>query len=153
MYKGKGGDPGDFCLSPDRNTLKSVLILKNKAAVDFTGETGTLRKVLGFNEEKLLIGRHESEKVVNIMRINSIFVHCDIVKLSRNNGIESTIVYTFFPNVSPGQKIVNRPRNLIYLPLTLSIISQMTVWLTDQSEKPLNNRNEEITITFHIRSC
>lgn len=142
-----------ICITANRNTLRCVLTIANDVWVDFKSEHGTLRKVLGFEQEVYQSGRYESPHPVNIMRINSIFVHCDIVKLSRNNGIESPIVYTFFPNVSPGQKIVNRPRNLIYLPLTLSVISQMTVWLTDQYDKPLNNRNEEITVTFHIRSC
>ena len=150
----KGGKKDDLCLSANRSTLESILTLKEDIQVDFTGENGTLRKVLGFDAEKIVKpGRHESEHIVNILRVNTIFVHCDIVKLSRKNGIASPIIYTFFPNVSPGWKIVNRPRNLIYLPLSLSVISQMTVWLTDQNDNALDTRGEELTITFHIKSC
>ena len=152
LVKENGGKEDDLCLSANRSTLESVLTLKN-LWVDFTGDTGTLRTVLGFDEKIYKTGRHESEHIVNILRVNTIFVHCDVVKLSRKNGIASPIIYTFFPNVSPGWKIVNRPRNLIYLPLSLSVISQMTVWLTDQNDNDLNTRDEELTITFHIKSC
>ena len=36
---------------------------------------------------------------------------------------------------------------------TLSVISQMTCWLMDQEGKLLNLREEELTITFHIKAC
>ena len=110
--------------------------------------------MLGFNARKFSgPGRFESENVVNIMKVNSILVHCDIIGGSRLNGEERAIIYSFFPNVGPGEKIVTRPKNLIYLPITLGVISHMTCWLTDQDDKLLNLRGEEITITFHIKSC
>ena len=147
-----GGKEENLCLSPNRSTLTSILVLDDKVEVDFNGENGSLRTVLGFKEGVYKKGRNESQHIVNILRVNSIFVHCDIITMSRRNGIASPIIYTFFPNVSPGFKIVSRPRNLIYLPLSLSVISQMTVWLTDQDDKALDTRNEQLTLTFHIRS-
>ena len=114
------------------------------------GDKGSLRSVLGFDEKIYKDGTHESEHIVNILRV---ILHCDVISLSRKNGIDSPIIYSFFPNVSPGQKIVDRPKKLIYLPLTLSVISQMTVWLTDQDDEPLDIRGEELTITLHIRAC
>ena len=152
LIKEKGGKVEDLDLIPNRNTFQSILTLKD-IWVDFSGEQGSLRSVLGFDPKIYRDGRHESEHIVNILRVNSIIIHCDVIKLSRKNGIASPIIYNFFPNVGPGQKIVDKPKNLIYLPLTLSIISQMTVWLTDQSGEPLDLRGEELTITFHIRAC
>ena len=140
-------------LIPNRNTLQSIITL-NHVWMDFgNGNKGSLRSVFGFDGKIYKDGTHESEHIVNILRVNSIMIHCDVITLSRKNGIASPIIYSFFPNVSPGQKIVNRPRNLIYLPLTLSVISQMTVWITDQSDEALDTRGEELTITFHIRAC
>ena len=154
LIKENGGKEEYLCLTPNRSTLQSILTITKEIWINFKGENGTLRTVLGFEEEILKKpGRHESEHIVNILRVNTIFVHCDVVKLSRKNGIASPIIYTFFPNVSPGQKIVNRPRNLIYLPLSLSVISQMTVWLTDEEDNALDTRKEQLTLTFHIRSC
>ena len=156
MIKGKGGNEKNFCLTPNKNTLQSVLTL-TEMAVDFKGDTGSLRKVLGFNEKiyevKKGSARFESESIVNILRVNSILVHCDVVNLSRRIGSAAPIIYNFFPNVTPGSKIVNRPRNLIYLPLTLDVISHMTSWLTDQNGEELDLRGEELTLTYHIKAC
>ena len=104
------------------------------------GDKGSLRSVLGFDAKIYRDRPHESEHIVNILRVNSILVHCDVITLSRRNGIASPIIYSFFPNVAPGSKIVDRPRTLIYLPITLSVISQMTVWLTDQNNSKLDLR-------------
>ena len=154
LIKEKGASKDvELCLAPNKNTLQSILTLKNVWISFSDGEKGSLRTVLGFDAKVYKDGIHESEHTVNILRVNSIIIHCDIITLSRKNGIASPIIYSFFPNVSPGQKIVDRPKNLIYLPLTLSVISQMTVWLTDQNDEPLDIRGEELTITFHIRAC
>jgi len=149
-----GGKKGDVVIMPNLNTLQCILILKNEnTIVDFDVDN-SLRSVLGFSARQFSgAGRFESENVVNIMKVNSILVHCDIIGGSRLNGEEKAIIYSFFPNVGPGEKIVARPKNLIYLPITLGVISHMTCWLTDQDDKLLNLRGEEITITFHIKSC
>ena len=149
----KAGKEVELCLVPNKNTLQSILTLKNVWIYFENGDKGSLRTVLGFDAKVYKDGIHESEHTVNILRINSIILHCDVISLSRKNGIASPIIYSFFPNVSPGQKIVDRPKNLIYLPLSLSVISQMTVWMTDQNDEPLDIRGEELTITFHIRAC
>ena len=98
-------------------------------------------------------GRNESEHLVDIMHINSILVHCDIVSRSRLNGIEAPIIYSFFPNVSPGEKIVETPKNLIYMPITAKVISSITCWLTDQDGKAIDLRGEKLSIALNIRTC
>ena len=60
------------------------------------------------------------------------------------------IVYIFFQNAAPGQKILESPSNLIYLLVTVNVIS-MSVWLTDQNGKLLDLRGEKLTISFHLR--
>ena len=149
-----GGKEDDVIITPNLNTLQCILALKNDNIIVAFKVVNSLRSVLGFNARKFSgPGRFESENVVNIMNVNSIMVHCDIIGGSRLNGEERPIIYSFFHNVGPGEKIVTRPKNLIYLPITLGVISHMTCWLTDQDNKPLNLRGEEITITFHIKSC
>jgi hypothetical protein len=41
----------------------------------------------------------------------------------------------FFPNVSPGYKIVENPVNLVFLPVNTHSIDKVTVRLTDQDGK------------------
>ena len=139
-------------LSANANTLRCVLnILDAKFRLDFNVEDG-LNSVLGFDAKTYTVGRHESERIVNILSVNSILVHCDVIESSRLNGVEAPVIYTFFPDASPGEKIVSTPRHLIYVPLTLSIISRMTCWVTDQNGNELDLRGEELTLTFHVKA-
>ena len=140
-------------LSGNRNTLKCVLeIMKDTTIVDFDVEN-SIRSVLGFEAKKYKGGskRYESENNVNILRVNSILVNCDVIASSRINGMPASVIYNFFPNVSPGEKIICQPKHIIYVPLTMSIISSMTVWITDEQNNLLDLHGEELTLTFHIR--
>ena len=139
-------------ISADSNTLKSVLILEKDYQVDFNHQN-SISQVLGFTGAKYIEGFHESENVVNILRINSILVNIDIISGSYVNGTTKSTIYSFFPKVSPGYKIIESPVNLVYLPLTLDIIDRLTVSLTDQDNNPLNLRNEKLTIRFHIQEA
>ena len=139
-------------LSANKNTLKCILEIRDASTiVDFKVDN-SLRSVLGFKEQKYSgVNRYESENIVNILNVNSILVHCDIVGASRLNGIEAPVIYNFFPDVSPGEKIVSQPKHLIYIPLTMNVIPSMTSWLTDQNSRELDLRGEELTLTFHVR--
>lgn len=141
-----------FELSGNKNTLKCVLeIMNDSTIVDFEIEN-SIRSVLGFEAKKYKgVKRYESENKVDILSVNSILVHCDVINPSRVNGVPEPIIYSFFPNVTPGEKIVSQPQHLIYIPITMSIISSMTVWVTDQKGNLLDLRGQQITLTFHIR--
>ena len=139
-------------IAPNTNTLKSVLILEKGYQVDFNHQN-SLAKVLGFTGTKYTEGFHESENVVDILRINSILVNIDIISGSYVNGTTKSTIYSFFPDVSPGYKIIESPVNLVYLPITLNTIDSLNVMITDQDYHLLNLRNEKLTIRFHIREA
>ena len=139
-------------ISANSNTLKSVFILEKDYQVDFNHQD-SLAKVLGFTGVKYTGGFHESENPVNILSINSILVNIDIISGSYVNGKTKNTIYSFFPKVSPGFKIVESPVNLVYLPITLDTIDNIHVTITDQDNHSLDLRNEKITIRFHIREA
>ena len=139
-------------ISANSNTLKSVLIIESGYQVDFN-QQNALSKVLGFTGTKYGEGFHESENVVNILTINSILVNIDMISGSYVNGATKNTIYSFFPKVSPGYKIIESPVNLVYLPLFLDTIDNLNVSVTDQDDHLLNLRNEKLTIRFHIREA
>ena len=139
-------------ISADSNTLKSILILEKDYQVDFNHQN-SLAKVLGFTGTKYTKGFHESENVVNILSIKSILVNIDIISESYVNGTTKNTIYSFFPKVSPGYKIIETPINLVYLPITLDTIDRLGVSITDQDDHLLNLRNKKLTIRFHIREA
>ena len=138
-------------ISANSNTLKSILILEKDYQVDFNHQN-SLAKVLGFTGAKYTGGFHESENVVDILSINSI-LDIDIISGSYVNGTTKNTIYSFFPKVSPGYKIIESPVNLVYLPITLDTIDSLNVSITDQDDHLLNLRNEKLTIRFHIREA
>ena len=139
-------------ISANSNTLKSVLILEKDFQVDFNHQI-SLAKVLGFTGAKYTEGFHESENVVNILSINSILVNIDIIAGSYVNGTTKNTIYSFFPKVSPGYKIIESPINLVFLPITLDTIDKLELSVTDQDDHLLNLKNEKLTVRFHIREA
>jgi len=78
-------------------------------------------------------------------------VNVDVIGRSYVNGRTQNTIYSFFPNVPPGYKIVENPRNLVYLPIILDKIKRMQTVVTDQNGKQLNLRGENLTIRYHLR--
>jgi hypothetical protein len=118
-------------LSANPSTLKSIMEIAPRHKVDFTPSI-SLRSLLGFKAKVYNTGYNESENIVNILTVNSIFVEVDIINGSYGNGKLSPIIYSFFPNVSPGYKIIENSVNLVFLPLNTHSIDKVTVRLTDQ---------------------
>ena len=77
-------------------------------------------------------------------------MNVDAIGGSYVNGRTQNTIYSFFPNVSPGYKIVENPRNLVYLPVILDKINKMETVVTDQNGKQLNLRGENLTIRYQF---
>ena len=145
------GKDAPITFKPNNSTLKCIMTIKKGYKVCFNVDN-SLASVLGFEKKEYLHGRWESEKPVDILKVNSILIYCDIITGSRVDGVEKPIIYHFSPNVAPGIKIVIEPQNPIYLPITVDTISQMTIWLRDQEERPIDLRGEKIVLNFHVRA-
>ena len=137
-------------VKPNINTLQSILTIAKNYLVDFT-VANCLATVLGFNALVYKEGINISQNIVNILRVNSILVNTNIITGSYLAGKQVPTIYNYFPNVVPGSNITSSPRNLIYVPVILDVISFMTVWMTDQNHRPINLRGEQLTIRFHLR--
>ena len=134
------------------NTFKCVIHIQGGYTVKFT--ENSLRSVLGYKGFGLgMVKRFVSEHTVLIMNVNSILVHCDLVSGSYLNGQKAPIIHSFVPLADPGEKIVEKPVEYIYLPIPSDVIRHMTVWLTDQNERLLDIGEEILTIKFHLISC
>ena len=137
------------------NTFKCVMILQAGYMINFN-VNGSLRTVLGF-EAKIYEAkekrRFKSEHQVQILTVNSILVHCDLAGSSYLNGKRVPIIHSFFPLADPGTKIVEKPVEYIYLPVSSDVIRHITVWLTDQNQNVIDLGEETLTIKFHLRSC
>ena len=109
-------------ISANTNTLNSVLTLEDGGYQVDLNYQNSFAKVLGFTSAKYTRGFNESEIVVNIISINSLLVIMDIISGSYVNDSTRNTIYSFFPNVPPGYKIVESPVNLVYLSIKMDKI-------------------------------
>lgn len=144
----------EFYISITANVskLKSIVNIKHHSyKVNFDIEN-SIGATLGFRQSQLSHGYNESHNIVDIIKINSIFVNVDFINGSYVNGSQSSVIYSFFPNVAPGRKIIERPNpSLIYYPVYKHDINSVRVWITDQDNKPVDLRGERVTIRIIIR--
>ena len=126
------------------------LILTNNYEVDFR-QDNSINSLLGFKNKLNTSGPNETENNVNILTISSILVNIYIISGSYVNGSRQPSIYSFFPNVSPGYRIIETPHNLLCISITSDTIYSVTTWLTDQNEDELNLRIEHLSMRFHMR--
>ena len=151
-YDQNAENPYYISITDNLSELKSVVHISNDAyKIDFN-VPNSIGSVLGFTNETIGMGYNESPNIVNIMKVNSILVNLDIISGSYVNGSASPTIYSFFPLVSPGYKIVERPSpSLVFYPVSRKEINSMRVWLTDQNNESIDLRGEQITVRICIR--
>lgn len=124
--------------------------IKSSVLVDFTKEN-SIGGLLGFKKEVIKPGQVATSGMVDIFRINTIRVECNIATGSYVNGMPAHDIYQFFPTVPAGYKLVETPSPVIYVPVTVHNINNVTLRITDQDGELVNFRGERITIRLHLR--
>lgn len=138
-----------FNLSSNKKTLHAELT--SSLPIDFT-KAKTIAPLLGFKSKKLPVNElHISDNPVDIFKIHTVRIECDIIKNSYFNNRKTNTIHEFYPQVDPGYKIVERPRNVIYFPIVRHTIDSITLSILDQNNQPIDFRGENITARIHIK--
>lgn len=136
-------------LTANNNTLKTCIFCSEDVYFDKTDSIG---KILGFGFETVKANiKTESRYPVNILPTTIVRIECDVVSGSFVNGKASHIIYEFVPNVPPGYRIIEIPKNLIYFPVNQSSITAINIRLLDGENKQINLRGEEVQLYLHFR--
>lgn len=145
-----GNELVGFSLKPNTNTLKCHIYSSKK--IDFTKDD-SLGKLLGFKKRVIEANvLDESDEVVNISKVNAICIDCNICVGSFSNGKPVHLIHQFFPTVAPGYKIVESPLPILYFPVSVKAINNITVKIVDQDGNLINFRNETITVRLHLKA-
>lgn len=143
------GEDIDFSLKVNNNTLKSEIKCNHKILFNKEKSIGPL---LGFSERILEENKlHVSDKPVNILKVNAVRIECNITTGAYINNQQAHTIHEFFPTSPPGYKIVEVPKNVIYLPVTVKSIHVLCIRLVDQDGHLINFRGETITVRVHIK--
>ena len=141
-----GTDSGQIIIDLIVPELKACIKIAQGFSVDFT-LAGSINFLLGFSNSVLSPGINIADDIIKINDINSILINCDLITNSYVNGIQAPVIYSFFPNVPPGYKIIKELPRLEYVDVNRnSEIKSIRVWLTDQDGDLVNFRGETITI-------
>lgn len=133
----------------NKNTLTTAI--KSNSYIDFRHER-SVGYVFGFKNRVLAPNViHKSEKVVKISSVNAIKIECNIVSGAYSNNKLGHTIHEFYPEVASGFKIVEVPRNVIYLPLNACIVNSLSIRCVDQDNNLVNFRGETITLRIHIK--
>lgn len=137
-------------LIPNEKTLCSEL--KCNKDVNFIPDD-SIGTLLGFSPRVLVSKKlHSSDLPVAILHINSIRLECNITSGAYINERCEPTIHEFFPIVPRGYKVVEKPSNIIYLPITVQAIDHLQLMLVDQNGKLVNFRGEIITVRLHVKS-
>lgn len=138
-----------FQLYCNNNTLKTYIYCSKDIHFE---KDNSLGKLLGF-EKQILRGNilHESQLPVNILSTSVIRIECDIASGSFINGEPSHIIHEFVPNVPPGYRIIEIPKNVIYFPVNQNNINSINIKILDACNNLVNLRGEEIQLYMHIQ--
>ncbi|KAJ8915337.1 hypothetical protein NQ315_008222 [Exocentrus adspersus] len=133
----------------NRNTQK--IIIDTTVDIDFTTDK-SIGGLLGFKKRILSANSvHESDLSVQLVKVNSLIIECNIAAGSYDNNHPVHTIHQFFPTDGFGYKIVETPRNIIYFPVTVETITNITVKVLDQDRRLVNFRGEAVTVLLHLK--
>lgn len=132
------------------STLKCTILCDQE--INFEPED-SIADILGFNKKILEPNvEHQSDTIVHIFKMNSIRIECNITTNSYINNQRSRVIHEFYPDVDPGYKIMEIPKNVIYFPVTVENIDRLEISIKDQNNRLLNFRGETVTLQLHLKS-
>lgn len=136
-------------IKPNNNTLRSII--KCSHEIDFRPKD-SIARLLGFAPRLLQpYISHDSDLPVTIIKVNALRVECNITEGAYINQEKVHTIHEFFPAVPPGYKIIEVPKQIIYLPITVKIIDHLQLRIVDQNGDLVNLRGEVITIRLHLK--
>jgi hypothetical protein len=138
-----------FKLFCNNNTLKATIFCTKDIHFEKPNSIGEL---LGYGKAFLKSHKlYESPLPVNILSTTVVRIECDIISGSYINGQASHIIHEFAPNVPPGYRIIEIPKNTIYFKVNRENINCINIRILDINNNIIDFRGEEVNLYLHLR--
>lgn len=137
----------------NKHTFKTKIRCSTAIYTGGSLSNNILRKVFGFQCD--IIRKNtltEAEDVIKIANQDVVRVECNITTGAYLNGRICHTIYEFATyKADIGHKIIEQPKNLIYLPVTQKRINHIEISLVDQNGDLIDFRGETITCRIHVK--
>ena len=171
-------NPGIHEVADLNKTLNYILphIVKISVTIDDVRKKSNLRTnqtliftnksffytILGFTQSRsyplddidgfyqLISGSYQSDRPINISRIDKIHIKCGCVQGSIVNGIREPLLYSFALSSSPGHKIYKEPRIKLFKKVNKAVLSHVTFYFDDDDYKPVDFNGETESFTCQL---
>lgn len=143
-----------FYFEVSTTTFKATITCSTALFTGGINSNNILNHIFGFNAGRTLSTniKNTSDEVIKISSQNVIRVECNLTSGAYVNGKRSQSIYEFATNkVEAGYKIIERPNNLIYLPITSKRINFIQLSIFDQNGNLIDFQGEPITCRIHIK--
>lgn len=149
----------EFELIANNNTLKCEL--ESVYTIDFE-KPGNIGSMLGFTPQKLLPTttttngrrrRYVSDKDVEIIKTSNIFVDTNITGGAFRNNAPCHTIFEFGLSVAPGYNLEKEPSQIIYFPINVSEIGNITIRLVDDEGVLVNfSEDTKTSVRLHLKT-
>lgn len=136
-----------FSLTSNNTTLKCEI--RSVFDIDFS-KPNSIAPLLGFSKKVIPKEKSaKSDRTVEILAVSCIRIACPIIRGSFLGSRPSQILGTVFIKTPPGYLISYDVENVIYFEVCTNIISELTILLLDQENRPVN-LNKEIAQVYLV---
>ncbi len=142
----------NFKLIGNEATSKAEFIFKDDYAVDFDIDNG-IHELLGFKRPGMFqgIGRYDGDEIVNITRVSQLVFNCNITTSNYINGRHEPFLYNCTIDVPVGYKLSRELTDIAYKTINTSQISNIRIWIVDQSGCAVNLQKDDLTVTLSLK--
>ena len=95
-------------------------------------------------------GDYTSDKISNLNTRNKIYLKCDCIDGSIQNGLRQTILYSFVLDKPSGYKVFCEPETIHYKKISKSVLNTITFYLEDDNNKKVDFNGETLTFTLQM---
>ena len=121
---------GNVIIEPDKNTMNCLMEIK-QGALSFDIEN-SLASLLGFRRIIYKKARYKSQKIIDIIGLNTINIHCNVISGAKDNGKDTDTLYTFNLTEPPGYLINIIPTNILYQNVSKDRIEYIEFHIKDE---------------------
>lgn len=132
----------------DTRAIYVDMKVKNSIAPLLGLQLSTLPDLINSTKKQFthILVNHISLNTVRVLNI-----HCNLTGNSYINGVPSHLLYSIPLSKAPGYQIVEAPKDVVFLPVTDTLIDTVEIRITDQYNTLLDFKGDPIVIVLELR--